>query len=188
MTVQMDVRDLINEIARPFYQQGANFVRCDYDARTDRMSVRHARAEEGDFGAGFSVPGEVAVQGCRYMYNRFAGERMSHPVFRETERQVARLGVETDGVRVDLEFVSLPRGSGFTMLLFAISAAPILMADQIALVELEAARRLRARVVAGGVEQVVPLGQLERVVQEMCGVPGVGKRVSFSVEYFESEE
>ncbi|VWC82503.1 hypothetical protein BLA39750_01306 [Burkholderia lata] len=74
------------------------------------------------------------------------------------------------------------------MLLFAISAAPILMADQIALVELEAARRLRARVVAGGVEQVVPLGQLERVVQEMCGVPGVGKRVSFSVEYFESEE
>ncbi|ASL48862.1 hypothetical protein bAD24_p00805 (plasmid) [Burkholderia sp. AD24] len=175
------------DIARPFYQSGANFARCDFDARSERMTVRHARSDAGDLGLEFSLPGEAALHVCRYMYNARAHGRASHPSFRETQRQTALVRVEVDGTEVDLELVSLPRANGFTLLLFAVPSALILMADQVALVEREAASRLRARVRANGDERIVAVGQVERAVQELCDFPGVGKHVTFAVEYFETD-
>lgn len=179
--------ELAADIARPFYQSGANFARCDFDARSERMTVRHARADAGDLGVGFSLPGEVALHVCRYMYNACARDRTSHASFRETQRQTALVRVEADGLEIDLELVSLPRANGFTLLLFAVHSALILKAGQVDIVEREAAGRLRARVRVNDDERIVPVGQVERAVQELCDFPGVGKQVVFSVEYFETD-
>ncbi|WP_166742040.1 hypothetical protein [Burkholderia cepacia] len=184
----MTILEKAAELVRPFYERGINIARCDFDARTNQMSIRHSISHPDSYSSGFALPGELAREVCRYLFDSCSVGVSSHPMFRETQRQTARLRVEADGVPVDLEWISIPRARGFTLVLVSISSAPFVAAELVAGIEAEAAARLRARVRANGDEKIVRVGQVEDAIQEMCDFPGVGRQVSFTVEYFENDE
>jgi hypothetical protein len=171
----------------PLVNGHMNIARIDVDTTANVATVQYGRQRLGESPADQRYSASAMLSLCRYMFHNLSADgSASSAVFNEHENQSAALSVTFDGQDFRLQYRSLPTPAGFTVLLVAFHAAPMLFEDAVAEVSSEIEAGLCAEVTVNSRTQVVPLDKIGQAIRDLSGRPEFGKKVDVTVTYVDS--